>query len=60
MTDYEVYEQFKEHFKLYIEQVKEWFPHGQNSIRIRFKNNRDYVFTCKKNELKFERLNEGR
>jgi hypothetical protein len=60
MTHNEVYEQFETHFKIYIEQVKEWLPYGQNCIRIRFKDDRNYMFTCTKNELRFEKLNEGR
>ena len=66
MTHDEVYTQFKKHLSSYAGQVKEWFPNGYNSVRVRFKDDRDYIFTVLGNGVSFEtkehfikRLTEG-
>lgn len=51
-----IYEKFKKHFKIYSGQVKCWSPNGKNSIKLTFKDGRQYVFTCKDNEVRFERM----
>lgn len=52
----EIYEEFKEHFKVYVGQVKSWSPNGENSIILTFKDDRKYVFTCTNNGMRFERM----
>lgn len=52
----EIYEEFKKHFKIYAGQVKSWSPNGEGSIRLTFKDGRNYIFTCKNHELRFERM----
>lgn len=38
-------------------QTELWFPNGWNSIRVRFFNGRDYIFTIGENdELMFEEV----
>lgn len=38
---------FKLKFPLYDGQLKEWFPNGKNSVRVRLKNGQEFVFTHK-------------
>lgn len=45
MTHKEVYEIFKKLFPSQINFVSEVFPNGANSIRIRKKDDDDFVFT---------------
>lgn len=44
MTHNEIYEKFKEKFSTSIKKVKEWFPNGYGSIRIRMEDMKEYVF----------------
>lgn len=41
----EVYEKFKEKFPEKASYLKEWFPNGRNSVRVRFNSGSDFVFT---------------
>lgn len=41
----DVYKQFTGYFLPLSHWVKEWFPNGKNSVRIRMKDGKDYVFT---------------
>ena len=36
---------FKIHLKPYAKNIVEWFPNGQNSIRVRFTNKEEFIFT---------------
>lgn len=54
MKHKKVYEKFKKHFSMYIGQIKTWVPNGENCILLTFKNDRQYTFTCKENEVRFE------
>lgn len=46
MLQKEVYEHFKTLFPNYVEYVVTWFPNGNNSIRIRLREEDDLIFTC--------------
>ena len=54
MTHNEVYAEFKKHLMCYFFQVKKWTPNGENSIRLQFKNGREYIFTCIDMGFKFQ------
>lgn len=56
MKHEEVYSKFKKHFKVYIGQIKSWIPNGTDSILLTFKDGNKYTFTCKKNEVRFEKV----
>jgi hypothetical protein len=45
MTHLQVINIFKSKFSLYSNHIKEWFPNGKNSVRIRLKNGQEFVFT---------------
>ena len=45
MTHKDIYKWFKHIFPQYSERLKEWFPNGKDSIRIRLETGRDFVFT---------------
>lgn len=40
-----IFKQFTKHFPVWADQVKEWFPNGKNSIRVRLTVNTCYIFT---------------
>lgn len=44
MLQEEVFKQFKKIFPSYSCHIKEWFPNGRNSVRIRM-SGADYIFT---------------
>lgn len=45
MSHNEVYQMFALYFPDYAkDRIKEWFPNGKNSIRIRQKNDQEYIF----------------
>ena len=46
MAHNEVYKWFISYFPAYSEEnLDAWFPNGKNSIRVRHKSGREYVFT---------------
>ena len=46
MTQNQIHELFVNNFSQFIiGEIREWFPNGKNSIRVRMGDNRDYVFT---------------
>lgn len=45
MTHSEVYTNFESIFSNLARSVREWFPNGKNSIRIRCTNQKDYIFS---------------
>lgn len=55
MSHNEIYQMFTLQFPDYM--VKEWFPNGRNSIRIRQKNAQEFVFTyLSKTDWRFETI----
>ena len=58
MTHAEVYKQFLRCFPTYHNHlVREWFPNGPNSIRVRYYHGQEFVFSyCNKNYWRFETL----
>lgn len=50
----EIFELFKMHFSNYIGTLEEWFPNGKDSIRVRFADGRDYIYTVSENGFSFE------
>lgn len=58
MVHKEVYKQFETHFPNYAKEVDVWFPSGKNTIRVRLKNRREFIFTYEGvNNMRFETLN---
>lgn len=45
MLHSDIYKIFKEYFPAYYEKVDVWFQNGWNSIRIRYKNKAEHIFT---------------
>lgn len=45
MSHEKVYMYFKTYLPKISEVVKEWFPNGKNSIRVRTSNRTDFIFT---------------
>lgn len=45
MSHKEVYKWFELYFPQYSKYIKEWFPNGKNSVRVRQINGQDFVFT---------------
>ena len=45
MSHKNVFEQFKLLFPQYIECIDTWFPNGKNSIRVRWTQDSDRIFT---------------
>jgi antitoxin component YwqK of YwqJK toxin-antitoxin module len=41
----EIYEQFKSHFNMADDDIKEWFPNGSYCVRVRMKSGTELVFT---------------
>lgn len=58
MSHNEIYQMFTLYFPDYAkDRVKEWFPNGQNSVRIRQKNEQEFVFTyLSKTDWRFETI----
>lgn len=58
MSHNEIYQMFTLQFPDYAkDRVKEWFPNGRNSVRIRQKNEQEFVFTyLSKNDWRFETI----
>lgn len=54
MTHNKVYEDFKERMPVYVERVVEWFPNGKDSVRVRFENGKDYIYTITDGGFSFE------
>ena len=53
-----VLERFKSYFPQYAAEMIEWFPNGNNSVRVRLKFARDYVFTYNgPSDWRFETVN---
>lgn len=58
MSHNEIYQMFALQFPDYM--VKEWFPNGRNSIRIRQKNEQEFVFTyLSKTDWRFETIDSN-
>lgn len=36
MLHHKILEKFKSLFPMYVNRIREWFPHGKGSIRVRF------------------------
>ena len=45
MSHNEVFAGFKDRFPGSVRDIDVWFQNGKNSIRIRFKNKNEFVFT---------------
>lgn len=45
MKHEDVYKQFIKQFPEIAKVIKEWFPNGRNSVRVRLKNGSDFIFT---------------
>lgn len=45
MTHNEVFKKFKEYFNVEDSDIDVWFQNGKNSIRVRNKEKREFVFT---------------
>lgn len=45
MAHKEVLNNFKLYFPQFAESIDVWFPNGKNSIRIRLKDKREFIFT---------------
>lgn len=57
MTHDRIYAIYKELLPFYYKQTKMYFPCGQNTIRVRLENGRDYVFIfASDNSWSFETL----
>lgn len=57
MTHKEVYHQFESHFPQYAKDVKEWFPSGKNTVRVRLNDRREFIFNYEGlNNMRFETL----
>lgn len=57
MTHKEVYHQFESHFPQYTKDVKEWFPSGKNTVRVRLNDRREFIFNYEGlNNMRFETL----
>lgn len=54
MTHNKVYEDFTKRMSVYTKQVIEWFPNGKDSIRVRFKDGKDYIYTIDESGFCFE------
>ena len=54
MSQQEVYEWFKLYFPQYAEHVECWFPNGKNSVRVRQKNEQEFVFTYNKKKRRLD------
>lgn len=40
-----IFHYFKLHMPTEAKNIVQWFPNGLNSIRVRFKNNDEFIFT---------------
>lgn len=58
MSHNEIYQMFTLYFPDYAkDRVKEWFPNGKSSVRIRQKNEQEFVFTyLSKTDWRFETI----
>lgn len=56
MTHEQIYKQFLTCFPMYREMlIREWFPNGPNSIRIRYYGKQEFVFSyCNRKYWRFE------
>ena len=54
MTHNKVYEDFIERLPIYAEKIEEWFPNGKDSIRVRFKDGKDHIYTITEFGFSFE------
>lgn len=54
MTHNKVFEDFKERLPICINKITEWFPNGKDSIRVRFNNGKDYIYTIDEHGFNFE------
>lgn len=45
MNHKEIYNAFQSYLPQYAEQTETWFPNGKNSIRVRRKDKREFIFT---------------
>lgn len=58
MLHSDVYKVFKEYFPANYENVDIWFQNGRNSIRIRYKNGAENIFTFNSSsDWKLETIN---
>ena len=47
MVHTDIFKKFKQFSKMKDDSVKEWFPNGKDSIRVRFIDEKEIVFTFK-------------
>ena len=57
MTHKDVFKQFGVLFPGYLRESDVWFPAGKNTIRVRMKNKREFIFQYDgQNNMRFETL----
>ena len=50
--------EFKKCLPHYVNEIIAWFPNGKNSIRVRYKDGRDFIFTFERDEdWRYETVN---
>lgn len=52
-----IFKKFEEYFPAYANDSEAWFPAGKNTIRIRLKNKREFIFQYDgPNDMRFETM----
>lgn len=55
MTHKEVFKEFANYFPDYAKNSEVWFPTGKNTIRVRLKDKREFIFQYEgMNNMRFE------
>lgn len=57
MIHSELFKKFAAVFPVWANDTKEWFPNGKNSIRIRLKTEKEYIFSSENEDAwRFETI----
>ena len=56
MTYDKIYEQFKDDFSVYADQIAHWSVYNENSIKVSLKNGQEYVYTVTNSGFRFEKV----
>lgn len=57
MTHKDIFKRFTEYFPSYSKEADVWFPAGKNTIRVRLKNKREFIFQYDgPNDMRFETI----
>lgn len=51
MVHSKVFECFQEHLPAFAEKVETYFPNGKNSIRVRQKDGKEFIFSFNREKL---------